>query len=428
MSIIIREFVHTSVPSGFTRIGVPFRAGGQVHFVALHEACGRHVVLRSGASGKYHCWHCKVETREATHQARLLPEDTTDCPRCGNKEPQVMARRRDRGGYRSMRCVECRHTWMQSCPLDAPISCSRIFVLNDGCRVSLQQIAEACNVSKWTITTWIKAGLTADAILAGERPKKPPAKRKLRRYHKYRWQGRRCSIRELAELAGISHAGMCRRLALMPVDQAMDFEPKLGRRIPFRGETKSLTELARIAGVCVTTMRKRLWAMSPDEAVQFRPPKPIGSRPRQYLFRGQMLTVVELAQIATVQPSTIGARLRDGMTPEAAVALGDQRSRKGIQRTVPRRWQYQGQDLTAMELASVAGISLAQMRRRLELMPVDEAVGKAKRRFIRVDREKLAEAIQKSGVGEFTIRARLRRGMTLDEAAQLGRLGKGKRR
>lgn len=81
-------------------------------------------------------------------------------------------------------------------------------------------------------------------------------------------------------------------------------------------------------------------------------------RPKRYEYRGQLLTLAQLAKLAGVEPRTFRARLRvSGMTIEEAMNFTF--NAKG------RRYEFRGQRITLEQIAKITGRSKKWARRRI---------------------------------------------------------------
>jgi len=95
-------------------------------------------------------------------------------------------------------------------------------------------------------------------------------------------------------------------------------------RITYQGKHMRVAELAKLAGISHQGMshRLRMCGMSGEAAMDHTRWRP-GRHQRRYEYRGQSLTVYELAELAGIPWPTMYARLyRYDMTPEKAVAMG----------------------------------------------------------------------------------------------------------
>lgn len=93
-----------------------------------------------------------------------------------------------------------------------------------------------------------------------------------------------------------------------------------------------------------------------------------GRPQRQYAYQGKQVTAVDLAIIAGCTDSTMRMRLQK-MTPEEAVALGEAKKSKA-----PALHKYLGQMVRTAYLAKLAGCPSAAMRKRLVIHTPEHAV------------------------------------------------------
>lgn len=162
--------------------------------------------------------------------------------------------------------------------------------------------------------------------------------------------------------------------------------PKVVDTYPYKGEQLTASQLARLANCLTQTMKTRLRRMTAEEAVAYKfkpreaapveasfivsapvepeaptPKTPAPKAPRKrgpnkpnptkttsrHMVNGKMTSVIEMARMAKVTPTTIYNRLKT-MTPDEAV--GPQHSKPGRPRKGNQSYPYKGQQLTVMGL------------------------------------------------------------------------------
>lgn len=112
------------------------------------------------------------------------------------------------------------------------------------------------------------AAAGSQAIAVASKPRKP-------RFDAKTWpyQGQPHTVRQLAELAGVTPHTMRERLSRLPPEVAVGqgktkFAPGRLRTFVVNGETLSVADLAKRAGISWVTMYQRLRRYSPEEAVR----------------------------------------------------------------------------------------------------------------------------------------------------------------
>lgn len=105
------------------------------------------------------------------------------------------------------------------------------------------------------------------------------------------------------------------------------------------------------------------------EPAKRSPPLRVHPSAKLWPYKGEQLTLAQLAALAGIKPTAMRERLVR-LSPEAAVGQGQSRFQRGELRT----WRLDGQDLTVTELAARAGVSHDTMRQRLRRHPAEVAV------------------------------------------------------
>lgn len=108
-----------------------------------------------------------------------------------------------------------------------------------------------------------------------------------------------------------------------------------------------------------------------------KPPRPV----KQYTLNGVPTTIADMARAAGVSHATMFARLRNGKSPEEAVAFG-KADRSRPRPVLPdadyhpnaKLHAYQGRQLRCDELAEIAGCSRNTMKQRLRTHDAERAV------------------------------------------------------
>lgn len=159
----------------------------------------------------------------------------------------------------------------------------------------------------------------------------------------YELLGKHKTMKELANMVGCSISTMCKRLQKMTPAQAVALgangnESRCACH-EYQGQVLNAAALAKIAGCSQRTMQRRLQrqnsvdravAMGPADPRRPRPearkPKPPKVSPRdratKYMHDGQQVTAVDLAALAGCSADTMRARLRAGIAPALAVEMG----------------------------------------------------------------------------------------------------------
>lgn len=106
-----------------------------------------------------------------------------------------------------------------------------------------------------------------------------------------------------------------------------------------------------------------------------KPPRPPRRNARTYAYQGQHLTVLQLAGLAGVNAHTMRERLKR-MAPEVAVAQGKAKFAPGAR----RMFQLDGKPHTVADLAARAGVSWTTMWQRLQRYSPAEAISFGKLR------------------------------------------------
>ena len=78
--------------------------------------------------------------------------------------------------------------------------------------------------------------------------------------HKIEYKGKGYSIKELAEMAGLSYSTVYKRLKRMSIEEALN--KKAIKKYEYKGKYYTIAELADMANVPPSTMRSRLEKMS----------------------------------------------------------------------------------------------------------------------------------------------------------------------
>lgn len=128
-------------------------------------------------------------------------------------------------------------------------------------------------------------------------------------------------------------------LALNSVKKKAKPKSKPIKRYLYKGKEYRTGELAALANMSLSLMSKRLQFMTPEAAVE-TPLKhmtapgraPAAHQGKKHPYKGEMLTISELAERSPVEPNLIRTRLATGWTLENAVdtpkGVGDPAKRK----------------------------------------------------------------------------------------------------
>ena len=179
--------------------------------------------------------------------------------------------------------------------------------------------------------------------------------------------------------------------------------------------------MAERSGIPINTIISRLGVrkMAPEQAMS----EPV-RKARRFDFRGEKLTIKEIAKRCKVPACTIDGRLRrHGMSIEEA---SDPRRRP----SPASRFEFRGERLTVKEIAKRCGFCLSTIQRRLQLgMSAEEAATSQRRssntwrppptksRLVGLKRSAaIALAAKEAGVSTAVIQLRLERGLTLEQA------------
>lgn len=187
----------------------------------------------------------------------------------------------------------------------------------------------------------------------------------------YELLGKHKTMKELANMVGCSISTMCKRLQKMTPAAAV----ALGANgndsrcacHEYQGQLLNAAELAKIAGCSQRTMQRRLKRQnSVDRAVDMGPadprrprpearkPKPPKVSPRdratKYTHEGQQVTAVDLAALAGCSADTMRARLRSGIDPVAAVEMGKADIRRKRKTSIATAEKSKGKHVKSREL------------------------------------------------------------------------------
>lgn len=128
------------------------------------------------------------------------------------------------------------------------------------------------------------------------------------------------------------------------------------QRYPYKGEMLTLRELADIGGVGENTIwwRMHKMHMTAEEAVHAKP-----DRKKRHLYRGEMLTMDEIAAKSGVARSTIRRRMTEyGLSADEAAVQHDASEWMS-------KYVYKGKHMTLARIAQVTGISRNTLVARL---------------------------------------------------------------
>lgn len=194
--------------------------------------------------------------------------------------------------------------------------------------------------------------------------------------------------------------------------------PKL---YPYEGRMVRLAWLAEEAKCTEDAMYRRLRKFTPEEAVAMGTQGRGGCPIPTHAYKGEQLSITQLAKRAGCTRSAMQKRLRAGYTIEEAVAAGTKIEQLGIR-------EYQGRRITVRELAEMAGCGTDSMHERLAKYSIDEAIAMgpdartchAPRYAVGDEMVTAAELARRAGCGPDVMRKRLKR-MSAPEALAHGK-------
>lgn len=164
-----------------------------------------------------------------------------------------------------------------------------------------------------------------------------------------------------------------------------------------------------------------------DEAKGFEPGncewtteerKPKGRRITQWVeVGGQRLSVKEAARLAGISRQAMDLRLKSGRTGEDLLN-SDRLTSRG-------KFVYKGERMTLKALSAVTGLKMSALARRMRTydLPPEEAITFTKRQLHEVNGERLTltEISRRYCISPATLRDRMRRGLTAQQAVDRGR-------
>lgn len=232
------------------------------------------------------------------------------------------------------------------------------------------------------------------------------------KHKRYKYNGKEYTIKELAEMAGLSYTGMYDRLQRLPLEQAINGrkEKRKGRprkKYEYKGQAYSIKQLSEIAGISYSMMRKRLSIMPVDKAME--------SQKIEYKDKNYSLTA--LSRLAGTTNSKMACRLKTMSVEDAVETL---RKENIIM------YEYNGKKYTIRELAEMAGVKYHAMYQRLLKMPVEDAMkiqsGATRPIMYKGEKQSIKQLTEVAGVNYSTLCNRLSRGMDLETAVENKRL------
>ena len=209
----------------------------------------------------------------------------------------------------------------------------------------------------------------------------------------YFYEGEYRSLAEISQMTGVNQKTLSKRIhngytlekAISPVQNAKKYTAV------WQGDNKkhtlTLLEWAELTGIAAKTLYQRIHVFDWDPQRAFNSKK---HSPITYLFEGEWRSIPEISKMTGVVDETIKYRLRKGMTIEEAVSKerwisssgnvssSEKNPKKKEKRTV-KRYLYNGQMLTPLEISELTGLSENLVRSRLfHGRPLDETYLPAK--------------------------------------------------
>lgn len=141
----------------------------------------------------------------------------------------------------------------------------------------------------------------------------------------------------------------------------------------FEGKLYTVPELAKLANIGKSEMYKRLAKMSVTEAVNYVAPQKNSSRTKLYPYCGTLVSVAQFSEIINRSPDTIYRYIKRGMSLEEIEK--SIKNKIPTNNRIPKTYTWCEQNLTVMEIASLAQIDSSNLYRRLqEGYDINEAV------------------------------------------------------
>lgn len=141
----------------------------------------------------------------------------------------------------------------------------------------------------------------------------------------------------------------------------------------YEGKLYTVPELAELANIGKSEMYKRLAKMSVTDAVNYVAPKKNSSRTKLYSYCGTLVSVAQFSKIINKSTDTIYKYIKRGMSLEEIENYIN--NRIPTNNRIPKKYNWCGQDLTVLEIASLTQIDSSNLYRRLqEGYDINEAI------------------------------------------------------
>lgn len=267
-----------------------------------------------------------LEVSDVEKRAGIAP--VRRCPACGLMVPAAVRE-----------CPECAATLREAVPTEEPsgvlveaLACSgrgrdRLLTFC-GRTLSCSEWAEELGIGRGIIYKRLRLGWPTERVLSTHR-RVTKRVRPVEEAPLIKFDGQPTSIAEVSRATGIPYATLYRRVRLGLSDEMVLSPVKGERTITHNGRTMTLSEASREYGIPIKNIQNRVekgWpaervlapTMTAKEAAAGRR-RPAAHR-RTFLVNGEELTAKEIASRAGVSVSTIDARLRRGLSGDALIA------------------------------------------------------------------------------------------------------------
>ncbi len=241
---------------------------------------------------------------------------------------------------------------------------------------------------------------------------------KIKPDQKFIYNGEPHTLTEISRDSGVPRARLRERIYRqgLSITEALT-KPVNRRSMTYKGKTQSLPTWAKEYGILPATLRARLdKGLELKDALKKNPPK-IKTRPKKYLYQGRQLTLRDLGKFVGISYYTLRNRIeKNGMTVKQAVKLGF------VDRKLQAYYDYWGKHRTLFEISKMTGVAYKTLQKRVEDegMTVKEAihVRKIKKYEYHGREQKLTAWSRELGIKIGVLRYCVTvQGMTIEEAA-----------